>query len=483
MRFNKNILLLANLLAVSAAHFVKRDFTRKKYEVYKNVMPTNNEQIAKDARNNNRIYKLERIEKEIDESFVKLDEGKYMKSLIDDPFILNVNCFSVQDCADYPEKVQEGAYYVAETFEFYQQVNVNVTIFPFCEYISDGCESIMGITYPPTFLSLSETENGESFLYPQALVKQLDVDSNVQYEDIDFIIYLNSNYHPQPAQDNRALIAAHEILHGLGFFHQINPISVYINNFQNYFQEDFALPPINYVETDTTIKYQGWTPFSIFDKFIVSTSNPNEYSYKKLEKFKNHDVNFEISIKKPTTKQYNDFMNTFRALENDQEAHIGGVQVARDFTTLNAVGFRTTDGSIVQLQTFDGTYESASSISHINVPFACKNSSTCNAKSAKINENYLMYFTVISRASTDKLISTFKTKSKHDLIGQDIVKVMCTLGWNERNGDSTTNNNNNDNKYTLSQGNYGSSDSSHLSSPSCVMILLSLLFLCFTHLI
>jgi len=361
---------------------------------------------------------------------------------------------------------------------------VNVTIFPFCRFIDDknNCKSIMGITYPPTFVALKENENDEPYLYPQALVKQLEVDSGIPFEPMDFLIYLNSDYHPDPSQDNRALIAAHEIIHGLGFFHQINPVSVYINNYSNYFNNDFALPPINYIETDSTIRYDGWTPFSVFDKYIVSTANPDDYLHKKLIKYKEHEINFEISIKRPTTKQYNTFMSTFKSLENDQEANAGGVEVARLFSTINAVGFHTKDGKVVELQTFDGSYESASSISHTSVPFSCRDSSTCNVSNASITENYLMYFTVISRASTDKLINTFKNKSKHDLIGDDIVSIMCTLGWNERTGTGSIGSTGNGSTYTLSNESYGYSDASHIT-PSYIMTILSFIFFCIARLI
>jgi len=479
MKFFKSILLFSTILLTNA-HFVKRDITNNYASIFKYDVPKNLSKIVEDARNRNLAPRLRRIEVETTENFLNLDRGKHLKSAVNDPFNLNVHCYSQDDCGDYPTRIQEGAYYVAQAFEFYQPVKVNVTIFPFCKFMDDdGCSTIMGITYPPTFVALSETKDSEAFLYPQALVKQLEIDSQISYEDIDFIIYLNSSYKPGPSQDNRALIAAHEILHGMGFFHQINPISVYINNYQNYFSNDFALPPIKYEEGRDTVKYDGWTPFSIFDKYIVGTNKPDDYLYLKLEKYKTHDVNFEISIKRPTTKQYNDFMNTFKALENDQEANAGGVEVANLFTTLHAVSFRTKEGKTVELQTFDGSYESASSISHINVPFDCKNSGTCNVSNASIDQNYLMYFTVISKASTNKLINTFRKYSKYELIGEDIVKVMTTLGWNERN----SNNKNNDNVYTFSQESYGSSGSKHLASPTCVMIILSFVFLCISQFI
>jgi len=477
MRLNNKLLLLANLLAVNG-HFVKRDFTNNgRVEIYKNIVPTSLEQIAKDASNNNRLYKLVKSTVEFSEPVLNLNKGKYIKSALEDPFNLSVHCYNQQTCADYPDKVQEGANYISSALEFYTPVNVNVTIFPFCNYIDEvGCESIMGITYPPTFIPLKESEDSEEFLYPQALVKQLNIDSGIDYDPVDFIVYLNSSYRPDADHDNRSLIASHEILHGLGFFHQINPISVYINNYQVMFSQDFAVPPIQFVEDGSKVKYQ-WTPFSIFDKYIVGTDAPNEYLYTKLEKFKRHNVNFEIDTQRTTQKQYNTFVNTFKELASDSEATPGGVQVARLFKTLNAVGFRTNDGSVVELQTFDGTYESASSISHINVPFPCKSSSSCSASGKSPEENYLMYFTVISKASTTKLISAFKGKSKHDLVGPNIIKIMTTIGWNERNGETS---NVSDNKFSVSTGSYYQNGASQITYS--MKIILSFALICISYL-
>jgi len=480
MRLNNTLLIIANLLLVNS-HLVKRDlFNDKKIEVYKNVVPTSLEQIAKDASNGNRTYQIKKSTLDVEEKLINMQKGKFIKAPLDDPFKLNVHCFNLNSCGDYPEKVQEGAYYIANAFEFYNTVDVNVTIFPFCTYIDDAsCSSIMGITYPPTFVPLKESEDSEEFLYPQALVKQLNLNSGIKYEKTDFLIYLNSNYSPDADHDNRSLIAAHEILHGLGFFHQINPISVYLNSYQSMFSQDFAIPPIQYIEEGPMVKYEGWTPFSIFDKYIVSTANPDEYLYQKLSKFKEHNINFEVNSQSPTQNQYNDFVNTFKELASDRTATPGGVQVARLFKTLNSIGFRAKDGSIVELQTFDGTYESASSISHINVPYSCKNSGSCSSVGKYPEENYLMYFTVISKASTDKLINAFKGKTKHDLVGPNIIKVMTTLGWNEKNGENNINNN----KYTVASGKYTNGTSSRINSSTYLMTIISIAVIFISYLI
>ncbi|KAG4088793.1 hypothetical protein H8356DRAFT_1008280 [Neocallimastix lanati (nom. inval.)] len=473
MKLNNKLILLANLLAVNG-HFVKRNFfNNHKIDIYKNVVPNSLEQIAKDASNGNRVNKLVKSTIEFKEPLVDFKQGKYIKVPLDDPFNLSIHCYNQESCGDYPDKVKKGSYYVANALEFYTPVNVNVTIFPFCNYVSSSnCESIMGITYPPTFIPLKETKDSEEFLYPQALAKQLNIDSGMDYDPVDFLIYLNSSYKPDADHDNRALIVTHEILHGLGFFHQINPVSVYISNYQSLFKDDFAIPPVQYVEEGTLSKYQGWTPFSIFDKYIVRSTYPNEYLYTKLQRFRDHSMNFEIDSKKTTKKQYNTFVNKFKELSSDKNAAPGGVEVAKLFKTLNAVGFRTWDGSIIELQTFDGVYESASSISHINAPFLCKNSTSCSSTSKYPDENYLMYFTVINNASTDRLISAFKNKSPHDLIGPDVIRILITLGWNEKR--STIVNNN---QYSLG------SDGHYNCKVNYLTILLSFAVLCITYLI
>jgi len=483
MKLYSKFLLLANLLAVNS-HFVKRSFSNnKKMEIYKHIIPTSLEQVVKDAENDNRPFKLQKMEIELEEeSMFRIDRGKYIKKPLEDPFILQVHCKSELDCGDYPLRVQEAAKYVTDTFEFYNIVNVNVTIFPFCDYSHDVmCQSIMGITYPPTFIPLKESIDSPEYLYPQALVKQLSIDQEIKYDETDFIIFLNSNYRPDVNHDNRALIAAHEILHGLGFFHQINPLSVYLANVEPFFQYDFALPPINLIEGRDFVRYDGWTPYSIFDKYIVSSNNPDDYLHKKLEKFRDHDISFEVNAQTTTAEELNIVVKTFKELENDQQAMAGGIEVADLFSTLHAVSFRTKDNTIVELQTFDGVYESASSISHINVPFECKNSGSCSVGGHKPGVDYLMYFTVISKASTDTLINAFADYSPHPLIGPNIVKIMTTIGWNEKNAQSSSND---DSKYSVASGSYNQSSSgSHLSSPSCLIILLSFVFFCIAQII
>ncbi|ORX83617.1 hypothetical protein BCR32DRAFT_266841 [Anaeromyces robustus] len=489
MKLCSKLLLLINLLAVNS-HFVKRSYKSNNIiEVYKQKVPTSLEEVAKDivaVENGKSVTRLQRVEIEVEEeSMFKIDKGKYLKTPLEDPFTLQVHCKSELDCADYPNRVQQAAQYVADTFEFYEVVNVNVTIFPFCDYIDRSmCQSIMGITYPPTFVPLKETVDSDVYLYPQALVKQLSIDQQIAYDETDFIIYLNSNYQPDEAHDNRALIAAHEILHGLGFFHQINPLSVYVSSFESYFTTDFAMPPLNYIEGDDFIKYDGWTPFSIFDKFIVETTNPDNYLHKKLEKFREHDVNIELNTHYTTNQEIHNFIGTFREMENDPECMAGGTEVANLFTTLHAVSFRTKDNVVIELQTFDGTYESASSISHINVPFDCKNSGSCLVGSHKPGVDYLMYFTVISKASTDTLIEAFKDYSPHPLIGPNIVKIMTTLGWNEKSEKKSSSNSNEDTKFSVANGSYNqNSAGSHITSPSCLIIILSFLFLCIARII
>jgi len=119
MRLNNTLLIIANLLLVNS-HLVKRDlFNDKKIEVYKNVVPTSLEQIAKDASNGNRTYQIKKSTLDVEEKLINMQKGKFIKAPLDDPFKLNVHCFNLNSCGDYPEKVQEGAYYIANAFGKY----------------------------------------------------------------------------------------------------------------------------------------------------------------------------------------------------------------------------------------------------------------------------------------------------------------------------------------------------------------------------
>lgn len=434
--------LLFHLLLINGEKLkFKRSLFGDDYIVtYKNSIPTDYATIANDALNPNRKYRLT-------ESVTKIKSNinggaKLLKSaLTGDPFQFNVLCEEKSVCDDYSTKIEQGSQYISNALEFYEVVNVNVTIFPFCQYLdSSKCSSIMGITYPPTFIPLVEVgEENNPFLYPQALVKQLELDGQPEYATNDFVIYLNGDYTPETAKDNRSLIAAHEIIHGLGFFHQAAPLSIYLNNLKNYFENDFVMPPISSKEEvkngKKKIHYDGWTPFSVFDKYVVGVSQPNDYIYKKLLKFYEHEIDFYLDETNPTQAEAEKFMSTFQSFVEDTEAYTNGVEAAKLFTTLKAVGFKTSSGDIVPLQTFDGVYESASSISHISVPFDCASSSRCSLSnfSGDIGEEYLMFFTIIGAYSTEFLIDNFSQGSKYGIIGPQLLSVLTTMGWTEKN--------------------------------------------------
>lgn len=467
---------------------IKRDINfSDKAVVYENYVPTNLTEVVMDAinRKNGRLSLKKKL---VDIKENPFKGAKYMKTPLEtDPFFFNIFCEPANDpkCKDYATKVQEASEYISKVFDFFSPVTANVTIFQFCDYFEQSaCKSIMGITYPPTFIPLREEDSDETFIYPQALVRQFELEDNIDYPSkSDFIVYLNSNYSPSSDKDNRSLIAAHEIFHGLGFFHQITPISVYSDgliNYKDYFSKDYAMPAIDFeqVGRSESYHYEGWVPFSIFDRYIVPTQNPDNYLYKSLKGYFDHNIKFDVDNTNSAANAQA-FIEQVQEMEKDTALSKAGSEVAEYFTSLNAVGFHTKSGKVVELQTFDGNYESASSISHINVPFTCTSSNSCDTTgSSGITEDYLMYFTVIGSYSTDNLITYFSSKSKYDLISSNLVDIMTTLGWTEKNSTQS-----NDKKFVLSKSDVGKTDNesgspitTHCYIATWIVVLLTIIY-------
>jgi len=124
MKFNKTLLLFANLLAASA-HFVKRDNTGKTFDVYKVKIPDSFKDVVKEASEDNKSWQLTKHVVKVEENFINIEKGKHMKTVFEDPFNLMVHCY-YKDCGDYPNSVQKGAGYIADALGKYKNKYLNI---------------------------------------------------------------------------------------------------------------------------------------------------------------------------------------------------------------------------------------------------------------------------------------------------------------------------------------------------------------------
>jgi len=132
----------------------------------------------------------------------------------------------------------------------------------YCERIKSSFEKVPGfsqseerkdsdalaITTPPPYLILKDSENGWPFSYPLTLIKQLNTNVEIQYvsdtEDYDIDIDINTD---QMMDDKYfTSMLAHEILHGMGIFYLIQPLSNMLPNLG--FSSEIVMPPIDTAE-------------------------------------------------------------------------------------------------------------------------------------------------------------------------------------------------------------------------------------------
>lgn len=365
-----------------------------------------------------------------EEELVKSNNNNTLsREIATKPFDFTIECMdSEKECLYINDRLESASTYISNIFNIYKTINVEVHILPFCKHMGgDNCGMITALTYAPTFVTLNITGHG-IYSYPQSLVKQLEVSERIKnYSSYDISLYFNTDYLKDHNYGNYLLVAAHEIIHGMGFFHLMTTAS---SAFKMDFPEDRIIPqPLvhSYRTSQGNEKaYHGWIPFTVFDRYIVEVDHPDYYIHHGLQ-----DYLEDVQVHKFTSEEA--VIEHFENLDISPPSHVYSKSLAPYFSTREAIGFRTYDGEVVILQTFD-EYESMSSISHIHAPFSCVSSLNCyvpKEKLEKVDDNYLMYYTIISRP-VNELMERYSRDSSHGFIGEKIIKIMKTMGWTEK---------------------------------------------------
>jgi len=346
------------------------------------------------------------------------------------PFDYKVECKDEKKICDFiNEKLEYAGNHISNIFNIYRTINVDVHILPFCKYMGgDNCNNLAALTESPSFVTLNITGHG-LFSYPQALVKQLNIGSIVKkFKSYDISLYFNTDYLNDNDYGNYLLITTHELIHGMGFFHLMTTANF---AFDMSFSEDRIIPQPR-VDTYRTNRGEekslnGWIPFTVFDRYIVEINNPSVYIYKGISEYLE-----DVQTHKYTSKEK--LAEHFDHLDISLDTEVYSKHLVSAFTNKKALGFKAYDGEIITLQTFK-EYEPQSSVSHIHSPFSCDSSFDCYVPKEKlkdVDENYLMYYTIITR-SINELVKRYSKDCKYGFIGKKIVKILKTMGWTEKN--------------------------------------------------
>ena len=337
-------------------------------------------------------------------------------------------------------------------------------------------------------LRTSNNKSSAPNIYPQALVKQLKLNKQPKYKKNDFIMIINNCKSAPEFKDNELRsILIHETLHGLGFesvtsISKIDDNDVFnidgsddflllFNKTEKYAVFPFTVPIFNeklieitdkeeYINQLSNSEISKFMPFSIFDKNLVSLKSGKklfddlEFYYKEINEKCISKDGTPLLLKGATNKYLSDCLEK---LSPETQEIITSV-VKDNYFKSHTLGILTKDGEMIPLQTLDGKYLPGSSVSHINNPLldSLVSSLTENPESVTdfidektgkmkkeailkyYDDNYILYFSDGDDFTVEEMLELLPNNPKHPLIGDGIVKIMKTLGWNEK-GEKMTN--------------------------------------------
>ena len=335
----------------------------------------------------------------------------------------------------------------------------------------------MDANYVP--LKTSKSKSAAPYLYPQSLVKQLKLNKQPKYKKNDFLMIINNS--SDLKNNELRSILTHEIIHGLGFM-SLAPVGRVTDS--DVVSIDNSLGQLIYNETDKYIifpytvasyskkllditdeeeymkqlyntKLSKFMPFSIFDKYIVSLESGKrlfedlKFYYKEVSKKCLPKKGSSLLLKDSSDKNLGECFDSL----SSKTKNIITSNIKKYYFKAHSLSIVTKDGEKVPLQTLEGSYASGSSVVHPNNPlydllfskikengpdaiYDFIDVSTEKFKNELVEEyyddNYVLYFSDDDNFTVEEMLKLLPNNPDHPLIGNGIVKVMKTLGWNEK---------------------------------------------------
>jgi len=391
-------------------------------------------------------------------------------------FIYKFHC---SDEEDYCNKIKNDLNFafdiLSNTFEIFQPIVLEVYVDDITlNYSQYGLSAAMlAAVVDPNFVPLKTSKKSSSvpYLYPQALAKQLKLNKEPNYRKNDFLLIINNcNSIPDFKNNELRSLLIHEILHGLGFLSSTKVINLDNANTQTvnfdknntyaflpYFTPSYSdkILEINdfqeYTSELLNTELSKFSPFNVFDKYLVSIDTGKKI-FEDLKSYP-EELNKNCLPTDGTPFTYQNFTETFvkecfgNNLSSKTQEKVS--EVIENYFKFNSLGILTKDGDIVPLQTFNGMYTAASSVSHPNNPvynlinekkndpdFSVVDIMDANTGIFDLDviiknydENFILYYADQDNLTVEEMLELLPNNKKHPLIGDGIVKVMKTLGW------------------------------------------------------
>ncbi|KAJ1551315.1 hypothetical protein HK096_001372 [Nowakowskiella sp. JEL0078] len=272
------------------------------------------------------------------------------------PFTIVSSC-KISDtvaCANALATLKLAAAKITSAFTFFQEIRVSVQFTSLCQSSLASCDSrILGGAAPASYFDAKTSSDSIYYSYPQALLKQLNIQDNVQipYNDFDIVALFNmdanwrfsSTNYTNSTQYDFERVAIHELSHGLGFDSSVNQWS-----------DGFTFIGPSY-KLNNESNFNGWLSPTLMDRYIYIPS-----SSKKWMDMLKLVTSFTTSKKLNETQFLMQFSKSGDPFSAAQQLYIVCT------TSSKFIQYRTAENMSIYLQTTPGNFLQGTSIVHVD---------------------------------------------------------------------------------------------------------------------
>jgi len=248
------------------------------------------------------------------------NESKNKKSVND--FIFHIFCIDgkMDECEKYRDNLNSIGESLTSQLAVKEPINIFVKVISFCNAMGKSCGAVKtyATSTPTSFYVLKEELDNMSYLYPQALVKQLNLNGNVEFLKYDISLAINSDINYWFWSDEKDInesqidfqhVVAKEIVHSLGFLSGLNQsfkmdYSSIFSIITKHKDHPYLLPYFHYGSNGyfNAPIIKNILPLFIFDKYLSIQNSNSEYTpiwnyftpFYEFEKIKNNYVSLSI---------------------------------------------------------------------------------------------------------------------------------------------------------------------------------------------
>ncbi|CAG8461916.1 7688_t:CDS:10 [Diversispora eburnea] len=318
------------------------------------------------------------------------------------------------ECEKVKSTFEAAGQIISDAFYFNTPVLVNVSFFSFCEELKDCPNNTVhiGAASPKRSILMGDDDDLNRF-YPQALVKQFNLESHPEFLPSDITANFNTDVKwyfggkdPIKKTELELLpVVLHELMHGLGFR----------SNWGTWVGTEGVIPfPIFSEGSNQTLIFNGFIEYC-FDKYLVLL-NPDCKDYKPTSLVTKEFNNFSGG---PGSK-FNNTTEFIIEFKNSTQFNYYGKKMLNITTKPKDYGFQIYAEDALILETSYDPFSQGVSIVHVDQS-TYQNSS-----------DFLMKASFRFGETMEQIIKDFGD-SKYGPIGPKLRKVMETLGYESKN--------------------------------------------------